>query len=356
MTPRENLIKLLRREGFEHIPVEFMLCPSLMEEFKKRTGSEQDYMEYFQMPWRHVEDMRLEYDQKAFHKYFDENDLNDRLSIDVWGVGHQKGSDAAMHMTRMICPLRGAGSMEDLMSYPFPDYIGKGDGGHQRAQVEQIHKEGLAACGNMQMTIWEASWYIRSMEELMCDMAGGDEMADYLLDRILEINTARALSYVRAGVDILFLGDDIGMQSSIMMSDELYCEYIKPRYQKLISAVKAENPWLIVFYHSCGYITPFIQHLIDVGVDVLNPIQPECMKFEEIHEAFGDRISFHGTIGTQTTMPFSTPDEVREEVRRHLTIAGRKGGLFPAPTHLLEPEVPWENIFAYVETCRAFEY
>ena len=84
---------------------------------------------------------------------------------------------------------------------------------------------------------------------------------------------------------------------------------------------------------------------------MLNPIQPECMDFQSIHEQFGEQVSFHGTIGTQSTMPWGTPAEVRREVERNLKIAGDHGGLFPAPTHLLEPEVPWENILAYVDAC-----
>ena len=103
---------------------------------------------------------------------------------------------------------------------------------------------------------------------------------------------------------------------------------------------------ILVFYHSCGYVLPFIGHLLDAGVDVLNPVQPECMDFAEVHARYGDRISFHGTIGTQTTMPFGTPDEVRRVVFTNLDIAGAKGGLLPAPTHLLEPEVPVENVIA----------
>ncbi len=153
---------------------------------------------------------------------------------------------------------------------------------------------------------------------------------------------------------MLFFGDDIGMQSSIMMSEDMYVEWFKPRLTKLIKEVKAINPDILIFYHSCGYIEPFIPHLIEAGVDVLNPIQPECMDFEEIHAKYGDKISFHGTIGTQTTMPFGTPDEVKAEVTKNLTLAGKKGGLFCAPTHMLEPEVPWENILAYVEACKEF--
>ena len=164
----------------------------------------------------------------------------------------------------------------------------------------------------------------------------------------------RASLYAAAGADILFLGDDIGMQQSIMMSEGMYTTWIKPRLKRVIDAAKAIKPDIIVFYHSCGYIEPFIPHLIEVGVDVLNPVQPECMDVEKILKEYGDRLSFHGTIGTQSVMPFGTPQEVRDNVKRNLDLAGDKGGLFVAPSHLLEPEVPWENIKAYVDACRNY--
>jgi uroporphyrinogen decarboxylase len=162
----------------------------------------------------------------------------------------------------------------------------------------------------------------------------------------------RAQSYARAGVDALRLGDDIGMQRTIMMSEELYCDWLKNRLARVIREAKKINPNLIVFYHSCGFVTPMIPHLIEAGIDVLNPVQPECMDFAEIHAAYGDRLSFHGTIGTQTTMPFGTPDDVRRAVYQNLEIAGDKGGLFVAPTHILEPEVPVENVVAYIKACQ----
>ena len=108
-------------------------------------------------------------------------------------------------------------------------------------------------------------------------------------------------------------------------------------------------------YHSCGYITPFIDDLIEVGVDILNPIQPESMNFEDIHGKYGKVLSFNGTIGTQTTMPFATAEEVYDLVHKNLAIAGEKGGLICSPTHMLEPDVPWENIIAYIEACRDFK-
>lgn len=192
------------------------------------------------------------------------------------------------------------------------------------------------------------------MFELMADMMEDEEMAEALLDRVTDNAVLRAQAYARAGVDVIYVGDDVGMQRTIMMSEALYCRYLKPRLKRVIDAARAIKPDVLIFYHSCGYVLPLIEHLIDVGVDVLNPVQPECMDFREVYERFGDRLSFHGTIGTQTTMPFGTPAQVRETVRRHLDIAGPRGGLLVEPTHLLEPEVPVENVVAYIEACKAY--
>ncbi|MEI8242108.1 MAG: uroporphyrinogen decarboxylase family protein, partial [bacterium] len=164
----------------------------------------------------------------------------------------------------------------------------------------------------------------------------------------------RARAYARAGVDILCLGDDVGMQSSLMMQPECYRDWLKPRLARVIAAARAENPQLLVWYHSCGHILPVIDDLIEAGVDILNPIQPESMDFAQVHARWGDRLSLHGTIGTQTTMPFGTPADVRATVHRHLRLAGKRGGLLCAPTHVVEPEVPWENIEAYLAACREF--
>lgn len=352
MTNRENFLSLLRREGYERVPVEFVLCPSLIERIKQEYGTE-DYAEHFGFPWRSVEDIRLvDHDVNKYRKFY-KKPLAEGADIDIWGIGHEK-SPNSMHMTYMRHPLESAEDIEDLKEYPFPDFE-NGDKSHQKAQVDAIKERDLIALGDMQMTLWEVSWYLRSMEELFCDMMAGDEMAEFIFDKALEMAKARAKAYIEAGVDVLFIGDDIGMQHTIMMSEELYCEWVKPRLKELIDFSKALNPEIIIFYHSCGFIEPFIPHLIEAGVDVLNPIQSECMDFAEIHSKYGDKISFHGTIGTQTTMPHGTPEEVIKTVHENLDVAGKKGGLFVAPTHMLEPEVPLENILAYVEACKTYQ-
>ncbi len=206
----------------------------------------------------------------------------------------------------------------------------------------------------MECTVWETAWYLRRMDLLMIDMAAEDEKAVFLLDKITDSACFRAARYAEAGADILALGDDLGMQRSTMMSREMYRTWLKPRLKRVIEAAKAIKPDIIIQYHSCGYVTPFIPDLIEAGIEVLNPVQPECMDVEQVLGVFGGRISFNGTIGTQTTMPFGTPQEVRATVHRNLQLAGRLGGLLCCPTHMLEPEVPWENVEAYVEACRTW--
>ncbi len=353
MNKKDNFLSLLRREGYTDVPVEFSLCPSLHKSFTQQFDASGNYASYFNMPWKNVADGVVTPIDPNLHRSYYTSPLKEGTTIDGWGIAHEPGSEAAMHMTYMRHPLKDLKTLDELKSYPFPDYI-HADYSHQKAQCDAIHAEGLAAVGGMQTTIWETAWYLRSMEQLMMDMIMDKEKAAFVINKVFEFALFRAKKFAESGCDIIFFGDDIGMQQSIMMSLDMYVEWFKPKLTSLITEVKKINPDLLIFYHSCGFIEPFIPHLIDAGVDVLNPVQPECMDFEKIHQRYGDQISFHGTIGTQQTMPFGTPEEIRALVHKNLTIAGKKGGLFIAPTHLLEPEVPWENILAYVEACRDF--
>lgn len=335
------------------MPGEFALCQSLEEQYRGNEKTEEDYMSFFHMPWKRLPDLVPEEDDRTrFLPYHDSADHILLEELDEWGVGH-RATPTSMHMTQMFCPLRGADGEEEVSTYPLPSYTGKSNP-NLRSQVEALHAKGIASVGNMQCTVWETSWYIRGMETLMMDMMTEEESAEVLLDRVTEMSIQRAQLYAKAGVDILYLGDDVGMQQSLMMSEELYTIWLKPRLKRVIDAAKAVKLDIIVFYHSCGYIEPLIPHLIEAGIDVLNPIQPECMEFEQIFKKYGDKLAFHGTIGTQSTMPFGTPEEVKAAVKKNLEIAGPKGGLFVAPTHLLEPEVPWDNIHAYLDACNDY--
>lgn len=353
ITPRENMLKLFRREGFEYAPVDLQLCPSQVEEFKKRTGQEDgDYRNYYNMAFKSLSDLALPEREIDWSEFYD-FEIVEGTRFTIYGVGHEPGGKAAMHMTRMLHPMEKLTKLSQFKEYPYPEYDKAGTG-HLAAEAQAIKESGYPVIAPVGNTLWEPTWYMRGMENLMMDMMSDDEMATYHLDKMTEIQCIRAKAFAEAGADIMHTGDDIGMQKSIMMSLEMYRKWIKPRFTEIIKAAKDINPDIIVTYHSCGYVEPFIPDLIEAGVDVLNPVQPECMDFKELHDKYGDRLSFWGTLGTQTTLPFGTPEEVREVVLRNLEIAGDKGGLLCAPTHLVEPEVPWENIEAYIKACAEF--
>ncbi|MBR3504558.1 MAG: hypothetical protein IKO07_10025 [Clostridia bacterium] len=349
MTCRENYISIARRTGYDAVPVSFSMCPNLKERFDAYRR-EHDLIlpdgEGF------LSDLPMERasDDAFIRAYYTDKPLKPGATIDGWGVAHEPGSAFAYHMTYMRHPMEVFDSVEQIEAYPLPMFRSEGLA-RQKAQADALHAAGRPAIGSMQCTIWETAWYMRGMENLMCDMMSEDPMATALLDRVTELAAQRAVSFARAGADGLFLGDDIGMQRTIMMSESLYGEWIQPRLKRVIDAARAVNPQVLIFYHSCGHVTELIPRLIEAGIDVLNPVQPECMDFREIHDMFGDRLSFHGTIGTQSVMPFGTPEDVRRTVFENLDIAGKHGGLFVCPTHLLEPEVPVENVVAYIRAC-----
>jgi uroporphyrinogen decarboxylase len=158
--------------------------------------------------------------------------------------------------------------------------------------------------------------------------------------------------YAAAGCDVLSLGDDVSTQLTMMMKVATWREFIKPRLAKVIEAAKKVKPDILIFYHGDGNLQAIIPELIEIGVEILNPVQPECMDPVTIKKQYGDRLSFWGAIGTQTVMPFGTPQQVREVCEKMIQEVGRGGGLGLAPTHVLEPEVPWENIQSFVDVVK----
>ena len=351
-TPRENLLRSMRRQGFDWVPVESGgFCPSQVEAFEKRFGH-RDIGAFFGNPSQAVCTTLVPThgDPRALYPG---EELPERIHFDVFGIGHSE-REGCWHMTHMHHPLQGDPDLERIARYPLP-VVAPGTDATLAAQVAEIQSRGFAATATLNCTVWETAWYLRSMEDLMADMMANDERATVLLDRVTALACERARAYARAGADIIGLGDDIGMQFTIMMSLGLWREWLKPRLAAVIRAAREAKPDVLVFYHSCGYVLPFIAELVEVGVDILNPVQPECMSLAEIQREFAGRISYWGTVGTQQVLPFGTPGEVREAVHENLRACGAQGGIVISPTHLVEPEVPWENLVAMKEAAESFK-
>jgi uroporphyrinogen decarboxylase len=347
MTLREKYFKAVRREDGSYIPYSFSLCESLHEQFTEKTGSD-DYASYYQFPMRFAGVPHL-VEESRFTPYLDSNDL---ASVNEWGVGSRPGSVA--HFTSMVHPMKNLTTLDEFKAYPYPHPINDFNWDTLFSTVEEIQNNGLIAVGSMQMTIFETAWYMRGMDAFMMDMMAEPELAEYHLDRITEIRCEMAKRYALAGADELSLGDDVSTQLDMMMSPELWRDFLKPRLSRVIQSAKSVKPDILIFYHGDGNLQKIIPDLIEIGVQILNPVQPECMDPLEIMDTYWHSLTLNGTIGTQTTMPFGSPGEVKEACCKMCTAARDRGGLVLAPTHLLEPEVPWDNIEAFIDTVKEF--
>lgn len=351
MLPRERALSALRRQQPDRVPFWMEFTPPLLEVFREKTGSE-DPFEYFDFEFRQVE-FSPPRELGDFTEWLP--DLPKDARINEWGIGFVRGSGYA-HFEDMVHPLKNAKSVREILEYPYPDLTAEYRWRDLKAQVQSWHDRGYAVRGLPPFfdgTIFETAWGLRGLEEMLVDFVERPEIAEALLDKVTELSAKTAVIMAEAGVDVLVTGDDIGTQSRMLMSLNMWRRWLKPRLAKVIAAAKAVKPDLLVFYHSCGFIEPAIPELIEIGVDILNPVQPESMDPIKIKQLYGDKLAFWGTIGTQTTMPFGTVDEVRKTVARHIEMIGRGGGLLIAPTHVLEPEVPWENVVAFVEAVKA---
>ncbi|NLM75125.1 MAG: hypothetical protein GX187_03415 [Clostridiaceae bacterium] len=352
MTNRENVLRALRRENPERVPFEFVLCPSKIEEFKKRTG-ESDYQEYYNFPIRYVE-LNPTTKKTDFTVFYEELPQDAQLLSwnPEWGVMTVKGTVA--HFERMFHPMEKFTTVEEIKNYPFPDFNEEYRWTGFKEKVDSLKENDLIAVAFMQMTIFEVAWYLRGMENLLIDMVCNQEMAEVLLDEITEIRMGMAEKYARYGIDILMLGDDVSSQQDMIMDPGLWRRFLKPRLAKVIASAKAANPDILIFYHGDGNLQKIIPDLIEIGVEILNPVQPECMDPILIKKLYGDKLTLWGTLGTQTTLPFGTPEEVKQKCKELIETVGKGGGLLLAPTHTIEPEVPWENIQAFIDAAKEY--
>jgi uroporphyrinogen decarboxylase len=348
-TKRESVLKALRRQVPEQVPFEFSLTPLLHRQFTARAGHG-DYHAHYGMFTKGIGlgPGKVHHDYSGYYP----EGLPSGTTIDGWGIAHIPGSTA--HFTRMAHPMRRFSSAAEVEAYPFPDLDEPTRYTRLPAAIAAARKEGLATVAPMECTIFENAWYLRGMDELLIDFYTDSDIARVLLDRITRLKTVMAARYAAAGIDVIRLGDDVGTQKAMLMDPAMWRKWLKPRLAAVIDAAKQANPEALIFYHSDGNIEAIIPELIEIGIDILNPIQPECMDPVALKEQYGDRLAFWGTIGTQTTMPFGTPDDVRREVRERIRTVGRGGGLFLAPSHVLEPEVPWANIEAFVAAVKEY--
>lgn len=218
------------------------------------------------------------------------------------------------------------------------------------ARVLREFRDEYWIVGVVVTTVFETAWALRGYEQMMVDFLLDPALANRILDIPYHYHLTAAKKLAEMGVDMIWFGDDVGAQETMLISPETWRAFLKPRLANLIASVKQINPQLKVAYHSDGNIYEIVPELIEIGVDVLNPIQPASMDPEKLKRDFGDRLCFWGSLDLQNTLPFGTPAQVRQEVLMRLDTLGRDGGLILGPTHNVQLDVPLENFWAMVNT------
>jgi uroporphyrinogen decarboxylase len=205
---------------------------------------------------------------------------------------------------------------------------------------------------SVSFSLFERAWTLRGMEDLMVDMLEAPGFVDELMDTILEYDIQLLNDVLQYDIDGVQFGDDWGQQSGLLFGGRLWRRFIKPRIARLYHLVKTAGK--AVFIHSCGKVQELFPELIDLGLDVFNPFQPEVMDPFTIKKQFGERLCFFGGVSIQKLLPFGMPAQVRSEVKRLMEEVGRGGGYIIAPSHDMPGDIPLENMLAFIDTVREF--
>jgi uroporphyrinogen decarboxylase len=219
------------------------------------------------------------------------------------------------------------------------------------AFVQRTLAAGGFCCLGMALSLFERAWALRGMESLLLDMMDEPSFVDDLLDRIVEHNLSVMRTVAHLPWDGVWIGDDWGQQRGLIMGRKLWRRFILPRARRMYEYARAQG-WIVII-HSCGDVVELLPDLIEAGVQVLNPFQPEVMDLVAVKKQFGRDLAFLGGMSVQRTLPFGTPREVREQSRWLLEKIGAGSGFIFAPSHMMTDDVPVANVLAMLEVIAA---
>ncbi|MBI4603893.1 MAG: hypothetical protein HY721_18205 [Planctomycetes bacterium] len=278
---------------------------------------------------------------------------------DEWGITRRTQRVDGYYYDLCTPPLSGAASVTDIERHPFPDPVDAGRFAGLREQAERVRAEGrVFVLGGISAGMLEMGHFLRGFDNFLCDLAGDRALAEAICEEVLDLKMRywdKALRLLGGLVDVVQEGDDYGGQSRLLIAPPVWREVFKPRLARLFAHIKRLAPHVFIFFHSCGSIREIIPDLIEVGADILNPVQVSAagMDTRELKRDFGRDVAFWGGgVDTQRVLPCGTPREVREEVKRRLDDLAPGGGFVFNAVHNIQADVPPENILAMRETVR----
>lgn len=281
--------------------------------------------------------------------------------IDSWGSGQKEVSHGEWYPG--IHPLAEAQTIEDIDNYAWPEMGDPSRVAHVKELSKRLANDNQFA---IMATPWllfplERAFAMQGMDKFLMSLAKSPDFAQALLLNIADLCKTlmgHFLTELGENVDIIKIGDDLGTQTSLMISPKMYRDILKPIHADYIQFIK-ERTNAKVLFHTDGDVFPLIEDFIEIGVDILNPIQTTAghmANLEELKTRFGEKIVFCGGIDTHNLLPHGSPEDIRQEVRRVINILGPGGGYMLAAVHTIMNDVPPENILAMVDAVEDFGY
>ncbi len=349
MEPRERLLAAMDGEEPDHVPcaLSFYHLDLRHLPLPRRYRKDQGDIQFIQFP--------LSPEEKRLRRLAQPYEGDTRLGTSAQATTYARWGyrPASRHPN----PLATVRSLEELQAFPFPDLGQPYAPERLTHQVEALHARGLAAGGNLPHLggeLFEAAWRLRGLENFLLDLIERPDWVDFLLDRLADLACRNAEALARAGVDVLALDDDVGMPGTMVFSPTLWRRFFKPRLDRIIRSARAIKPDLRILYHSDGFYEPIVGDLMEIGVQAIHPLQPEYMDAERIRRKFGTRLALWGAVGRQTTFSFGSPEDIRREVKYRLQSLGRAGLILGPAYDVDEPDIPWQNIVAFLEAVREY--
>jgi len=374
MTPRERVLCSLNHEEPDRVPIFFgssgatTMTITAYEQLKSAFGIRREtrimsranqYAQIDEEVWE-----RLPSDGRPIFPGPPPSALRRDISadafVDDWGITWRK-NPAAPYYEANEAPL-GSASADDLSKYPWPELSHPSRFKGLAAEAQAIQQRGFAVVALSGVSIFEQIQFLRGLDTWLIDLADNSDFAQAMLRRMTDMMKASLTALMDAAgqyIDVVITADDMGTQNSPFISPSMYRQMYKPLHAELVATIRARSK-AKVFFHSDGNIFPLLKDLIDVGVDLLNPVQVSAKDMGDtarLKRLFGDRLSFCGAVDTQRVLPYGTPDDVRREVRQRIKDLAPGGGYVCAAVHSILADVPVENVCAmFDEAIKAGKY
>jgi uroporphyrinogen decarboxylase len=285
--------------------------------------------------------------------------LNDSTYRDEWGVVRTK-PEGAYYYEQKEFPLAGEISKNDIMQYSLPDPDNPEVTRGLEEQIDELRaKTDAALVLKLPSMFIHKTQYLRGFSDWYIDFINNVELIELLIDKVFEVNLEMArkiLLKVKDKVDIIMTSDDIGAQSGLQISPELFRKIIKPRFKRYFDLIQELSPGTSIQLHSCGSVVDILGDLVELGINIVNPVQVSAARMdpEYLKKEYGDKLCFWGAIDTQHVLPKESPEGVRKEVKRIIETLGKNGGYVLAAVHNIQPEVPAENVVTMFEYGKEF--